>query len=297
MSLPDVLSALRELVLGAIQIPDDSAARKQLYSNLFPGLSSAELNDLSRIPRQQLERYSTGARRVRQEILETRFPMTLSFLSEHWLNEFSSVYCVESLLEALQDFQPWQSASSTDLANTFGEFILHSRFGFTHRWPELGDLSRIELLSVRLRHPGLGRDMSWKSNPITTGESSNPDEPLTAAYYWIPGEVIFKEFRFDVVGALLHFYEFGKLPTAIESNPIFAVGSRNHRGLPRWLSVSQALFRYLEQVPPDRVSPVSELRQELNRAEENSEMPPGEAALLPSCLRQLSSYGAICFKG
>lgn len=259
----NVLVALKDLILGTEAIPEDASDRRTLYANLFPTLSVRELADLACIPRRQIERYRNSSRLSRQEILEARFPMTLARLQGRWREAFPSEFRIEALLDRLHCFRPWRSPFSSDLAQTFGEFVRYPESGFVARWPEIGCLSLLESLSVSLRSPKSGEF----SNAHDLDEKSIEDvycvEVMERSKYCLAPGVVFQEFQFDVVGALLWFCEMGRLPYNIDRGPIFAVGSRNSSGFSRWLRVPKQLFATLQCSSRNEFSSIAQATKEI----------------------------------
>ena len=87
MALAGVLSAMREIILDAPELPEDQTARLKVFEKSFPQLTPSEREDLSKISPEKFGIYTTSIFVGEKNIIANNFPMTVKVLETYWPSE------------------------------------------------------------------------------------------------------------------------------------------------------------------------------------------------------------------
>jgi len=148
MGLPDVLSAVRQLILDGIDLPACAGDRQKLYAIRFQGLSADELEDLAQMDPARLGLYTRSIFAAEGRMLTSYFPLTLHLLKRGWPH---GIYSARELAHRIHGVAPWRGIHSPSLGTCLGEFIQHGRAWTIEPMPYIEDVYRYEQASLEIR--------------------------------------------------------------------------------------------------------------------------------------------------
>lgn len=151
MALHAVQSAMKTLIVGGIDLPDSATSREKVYRELFPELSSVEVQDLAAIPPQRLKIYTDSIFAAQSGILQRNFPCSVEMVKRMWPADLYGSFSPYRLAQEVHRCAPWRGIHSDSLGESLLAFLASTSFA-----PALGnsgvlDMATFELASLRIR--------------------------------------------------------------------------------------------------------------------------------------------------
>ncbi len=262
MSLASVLSAVREIMLDELPLPESAEARLQFFEQRFPGLSPEEREDLSKIRPEGFRTYTGTIFSGERSVLRNLFPITFAELARAYAQHFGEPLDTFELAKDLHRKHPWKGNATVGLTTKFVEYLTIDRTDLKNLVPWLSDLSELEQLSVFIsRSPDEACD-SREGIHLTTLQSLSVGELLEISFA-IPSAVVFKRFSWDVLTLRDYYYANDRalsssLPRACT---LPAIGARTRTLNVRWEVVPDALFSHLSLLPRASEFPLAKLAE------------------------------------
>jgi hypothetical protein len=242
MSLPVVLSAIRELAHQDLDLPENFEKRKQIISQRFSELSLEELEDLAKIEPSKIKVYTNTIFGGQKRVLTNRFPVTFSLLEKCWSRTPSNQQTALKLVKLLHQKNPWQNNSTIGLAENFLLFLNNNLEEEKKLLPELVELAQLEFNSLLI-----ARDKNkTKSDPqsvinyllsLSVGE-------LLALPLELAKPRVLCSFNYDVVSFRNDFYRNQrKLPdNSCSFESAYYIGSRTNALKVSWNEIPKTVF-------------------------------------------------------
>jgi hypothetical protein len=249
MGLPGVLSAMRQIILDLRELPHDQAQRAALYHQLFPNLSTHEVEDLAAIEEKYWRRYTHSIFAGERNILTRYFEVTFALLRRHWQEFSTEPFNSLELTRDIHTKRPWQSHASLRLAECLLEYLTRDRADITTRYPAIKAMAELEIVAVELRS---ARDDHYGPYDSLTAEdfAKTTVGELMMSDYYLPSSLRFRTFSINAPELRASYYRNGEtLPTDIPPSPTSAIAARNRDGFVRWITVPEPLYRFLEAQP------------------------------------------------
>lgn len=245
MSLPEMLSALRQLILDDIPVIDPMDDRILDYQKRFPKLSTLEIEDLAKMPRDRLNLYTTSIFSSQSKMLERNLPFTFAVLNRGWkkmtgksLNTFGFVRKVHSRF-------PWKSTDAWIVAQNVTEYLAKFEPDLIREEPALVDIARLETLTWEMR-----KSLNDKPLPTQVEVDAIPAlsvEELLALRVHISNSFGSLETDFNVAPSRRAFmWAEQETISEITERKVFQVGGRSKVFVVLWEEVSKSLYKVFE---------------------------------------------------
>lgn len=151
MALHAVQSAIKTLIVGGVDLPPTVVGREKLYRDLFPGLSSEEVQDLALIPPHRLTIYTDSIFSTQGGILQRNFPCSVAMVKEYWSAAACGGFSVYRLAQQVHRCAAWRGLHSDSLGESFITFLASPFCEASLRDAGIVDLATFELSSLRIR--------------------------------------------------------------------------------------------------------------------------------------------------
>lgn len=240
MPLADMLSAMRGVILDGLLLPHTSEEREQTLQKHFPGLSTLETQDLSRIEPEKFAIYTGTIFRGEAGLLQRLFPMTFALLQDAWSNCYGETFNAFRFTQQLHKARPWKSSATVGLASAFVLYLSQDLPEMLAVNPALPEVSKFEFTSLRVQ-----RAIDENRNAtisISAIQSYTVKELMSLAVaIAAPTEVL--SVGFNLLDARIHFRQQQSLEgfTFIRESH-FLVGFRDSESEVQWTEIPQALF-------------------------------------------------------
>ena len=257
MALAGVLSAVRELILDVEEIPLTLEERRTTYHKMIPTLSSLEVDDLAKIPPEQVKTYTSCIYNGERSTLKSHFPMTLKVLERSWKGVYKTDFDSLALTKRLQRTRPWRGNTTEYLAQNFVDYVGEDLRELALAFPEAIELARMEFISLQIRRI---KEENAKSKPLAPSDLTKLTvTDLLALNFAIPQTTFLEEFRVNVVEVYKNFRESDEVSVPIAFEPVFAVGSRTADNYLRWQAIPSNIFNFLKSTPYRKPTEISDL--------------------------------------
>ncbi len=276
MPLAGVLSAVRELLLDDLDLPDGIgaevvAARTNLYRSKFTTLTAEEVEDLAKIPPERLRVYTQTVFAGERNNLKNHFPMTFALLQRALGEDFDSFQMMRDLHAA----RPWKSYRTADLCLNFCQYLVEDRLDIKAQLPELPSVSELERLSLKISRGPNPEAVSGALIDIAKIAELSVADLMEFSCVKAPCSQ-FLTVQHDVLSLREYFYEHDRelpdSPTMVSE--LYLAGARSRWGGVRWCSVNFAIYESLaafERGERFTVSTLAEVFLKEKRADEQSE--------------------------
>ncbi len=246
MALADVLTAVRVLLQDGRKVASEQAEREEQYKGWFPKLSSAEIEDLAKIPPEQLDIYTSTIFTGEASIFRNHFKITLQYLERFWPPERGPLKLVP-FVQRVHKRTPWKSYRTQELVNNICAYLQNEMPDLLARFPFVGQLAELEASTVRLKRMD---EAAGKTTTLTLKEYAQLSvEDLLEHSLALNNVTTFK--RWDYNLAALHegfHYQERALPDKLEKIESFCLGSRNSEQAIFWTSLPGAVYEFLEKL-------------------------------------------------
>lgn len=260
MSLSDVLTAVRKLILDPIDLPEDAEARRADYSSRFPKLKAEEIEDLAKMDPRRIRTYTDSIFSGQTSILEDKFEITFAVISACLESQFKEKFYPFDFVRAVHAARPWLDNATEALGRNLIEYLKNDRPEIIAAAPEVLDAAEIELASLLvIRAPN---DIVSARDSLKRAElEALPVARLMEVEMIVPSYVQLRKFEFDAPSLRRAFYDGGKkLPEKrIEKRPVLAAAGRNYEFFVRWRELSQPVFDLLSELQRSVPTPLEEL--------------------------------------
>lgn len=248
MALADVLSAMRQIILDAPNLPEGAADREIDFRGRFPGLSESEREDLAKISPDKFSLYTVSIFQGEKNILENHFPITFDLIRRHWSDAFSEQLIPRLITQRLHAIRPWTSQSPLHFAKNFCEYVNFDCPALLKVRPDLGDIATLELATYQLRRAADSTLVRSDNHSISLESLPTMmiDELLSARMVVSP-YLACLELEYDPLPIREWFYSHDR-ETPQETSPhrrSLLIGSRNQKNIIYWLRVPAAVSAYL----------------------------------------------------
>ena len=271
MALAQLLSAMKDIILDVLSMPEEQKEREVFLKKTFLELSQNELEDLSKINPAKLRLYSNSIFSGEKDLIHRNFPMTVAYLEKYWNLVSKDDFSLFKLIKNIHKTKPWKSYSTVDLGRNFVDFINQEFVNIISRVPFLPELAEMELLLRIVRRSPDDKIMP-KDSLSLTAISSMTVEKILDLNFLIPTCVEFSVFSYDLISERAAFVENNDyLPDTIMRKNLYCSLSRNRECLQRWTMLPQSLFNALKTLPRYENTPLSLLAEKfLDAANQNS---------------------------
>ena len=260
MSLADVLTAVRKLILDPIELPEDQEKRRAVYEERFPKLRPEEVDDLSKMEPKRLRTYTSSIFAGQTSILEDKFELTFAILTQRFESELKEKFYSYDFVRELHAARPWLDNDTEGLGRNLVEYLKHDRPEIVVAAPEIIDVAEMELSSLQvIRAPN---DVLSARDSIGRKQlESLPVSQLMQVEMFIPAYVQFRTFRYDAPGLRRAFYNNNKSVSAERPQPrqVRAVVSRNSEFFVRWRELEQPVYELLNELPRSTPTSIEDL--------------------------------------
>ncbi len=269
MALAAVLSAMKDLILIAPELPNEQSERLVYINKTFPALSDSEAEDLAKINPDKFKIYTHSIFSAERDLIARNFSMTIEYLKRYWQESFGQSFDLLRLAKDLHKKKPWKSSTSVDLGKIFLEFLNEDCYAILSKAPFLTELADMELsLRISRRSPD-DQIMPHDSADISTLTSMTVEEILNLNYL-IPSNVQFKEFNYNLIAARSAFITDRLLPEDIETKKIYSSLSRNRDAYQRWSEYPQEVYLALTSQELQKPYSLSILAEEFLKSSDGS---------------------------
>ncbi|RME39782.1 MAG: hypothetical protein D6788_04725 [Planctomycetota bacterium] len=197
MPLPDVLSAIRVLVLDDPPLAEDPQAREAELARRFPNLTPQERADLAAVPPERLRVYTNLIFAGMREMVRWAYPLSLGVIVEVIRAEGDDRPEGEiafDLMRELHRFRPWRHPSTRELAAHFRDFIETHNPQWLRARPMLASLLDFEQVEVDVFYAEDAPGEPFRLDEIT----SLSVEAFMGLEVMRPLYVVLREYPFDV---------------------------------------------------------------------------------------------------
>ncbi len=250
MSLPDLLSAMRTLILDDAPPDGGLAARRACLHERFPDLTETEIADLANVPPERMGVYTNLVFAGERGMLRWIFPKSLEAvvrlkrIGGEARDEGDILY---DLTRDLHRTRPWHNSSQRALAANFQSYALEHLRDLTDAWPGLVDLINFERTELDVFY---ALDFAGRAIDVAElAELSVGDllaKPVARPPYIVP-----KRYTHDVLSIHETWHEDGALPDALPpANVCLTVCGRSPANLmPAWLRLDEQEFAAISAAP------------------------------------------------
>ncbi len=293
MTLNNVLSAVRTLILDE-EAPTGSIDERHAALRLrFPELADAEIADLATIPPRRLNVYTDLVFAGERELLRWVYPVTFAVLhrlspaadDDPWFGEADF-----DLVRAIHRFRAWKIGSTRMLAQNMADFVSQHRRDWVDRWGGLIALIDCERVETDVFY---APDVDHQPMDLPSLADLSVDE-LMALEVAQPSFVALRSFSHDVLTVQGYWREHEKLPDDLPpASRTDCCCSRNPHTLDaQWTRLPPAGLATLQMMEPDRPYTVESLAEVYVDASSDAER-SDEPALFASFFDFLTSAGAV----
>lgn len=260
MALPDVLSAMRSIILDPLQIPAEREERHSYYRSQFPKLSEIELEDLAKIEPKGFGVYTHSIFTAERGIIHNHFPITYAVLERSWERAYAEELDGYRMVRRMHELKPWRSATTHSLASIFVAHLREDLPELQRVAPELNEIAQLELMTLEVkRHPN---DENVETRKFVSMEETSRAtvEALMEMQLSIPGCARFVEQERNVVETYREYHRSREYQKPEESRTM-AAGSRNRFNVPKWIGIGAGAFDLLkskERMQPFAVTELAE---------------------------------------
>jgi hypothetical protein len=294
MALNDTLKALGQIVLGQIELSENLNERKKQISSKFSGLTTIEIEDLSRIPPNRYALYTRTIINGEANILEKHFPLTFALLEKYFEKVIGKQLNRFDLVKKMLGKYPWKEIGTPSLSESLINYIKDDLRDICKSCPYLISIVELETFTMkcfRQKDDSISKDKiltAKELTALTVGEIEELD-------FFIPFNVEFLTSDYDIVNYREQFFKNGKtLPdTEPKSNNSFYIGSRDSNFIVRWNLTNSELFSYLKSKPRNELCSVSELAECFMTSHQNQKSPAELFSLFFETLISLIKQRAI----
>lgn len=251
MALAGVLSAMREIILDAPQLPPTRDERLIHFRSRFPALSEAEREDLSKIDPALFDVYTKSIFRGERNLLRNQFPVTMAVLAARWESVYGSRFDAFDLTVRLHRAYPWKSASTVQFAENFRRFIGETLPEFIARYPMTSELVELEELTIRARRVTCAKPL--REVALSDLTSLTVAEILALQLQPSTATTLYRS-SFDVISLVHQFYQLGKsLPEQLpeKSGHYYGVCGQDSEGVVIWEKISATQYDCLYALKSD----------------------------------------------
>ncbi len=257
MALAAVLSAVRELILETDRIPEDEFGRRAEYRERFPALSPLEIEDLAKIVPQKIRTYTSTIFNGEKNILRDLFSGTIALLKSQWKKCYGTPFDLFEFTKDLNRKCPWHGNATVVLAEGLVRYIQEHRPEIVREAPEILDIMKFELFSMKIRRLAEARHEQVLSSRDSLSKLTVAE--LMALRFKLNPPYAFVRFDHNVIGELQSYYRDDFFPAVLERRPQYSVVSRNSHNRLRWRELSAQLFEFLNSIGPSESRTLEEL--------------------------------------
>lgn len=260
MALPDVLSAIRQLILDGPIPQGERAERRSALAARFADLSDDELDDLAGMPPERIAVYTRLIFNGERSLLQWAFPMSLAAIRRIAVESGDTRPQRETEFELMRDmhaFQPWRTPSSRALGANFQAFVERACPTWGEAWPGLYDLVDYERCDQDIFY---AMDVDAAPADVEAMAAQSVDAWMETRVL-MPPYVVVRAFLYDVLAVAGRWRREQALP---ESWPVparcYAAAGRHPQTLmTSWVRLSSAEFAAMARVAPSDVVTVNDL--------------------------------------
>ncbi len=276
MGLPGQLSALRELILGDHELPNNLGERVCYLRNVFPRLDPLAVEDLAKMEPQRLHTYTTSIFSGERGLLESVFPLSLALVTRAWSMVYGEVLDSFVMVRAIHRYAPWKSIASVALFRNFVTAVPSLWPEVVSEEPALPDTLKMELFTTEVRRCDCPNVRHLGGMPASGLASLQVEQFLDMSVFRPPATRVLRS-EFDIFEA--HRFFWGRdrtLPDRIVSQSTRAICARSPENYCSWLALTSAECELLERLTEGVSLTVEEVAERLVR--ESQERNP-QAAL------------------
>jgi len=264
MALPDMLSAVRELILDE-GLPPQPESRRSDLARRFPNLSQQEIDDLAAIPLSRLSVYTNLVFAGERSMLEWAFPMSFAAIARIAGVERDERASRALMFETVRDLhrrRPWQSSSTRALAENFEAFVKQSRPNWTSTWPGLSELIAFERIDLEVFY---AEDVPHR--PMTDAAwselTAKSVEALLETPVLRPPYAAVAHWNYDVLDLDAAWHDAAALPDPLPGLKACraACGRAPDSLMPRWSRQAPEACAALSDLAPGRTSSINDLAE------------------------------------
>lgn len=250
MALPEMLSALRQLILDDIPVVDPFDARMADYRDRFPALSRLEIEDLAKMPRDRLALYTTSIFSAQSKMLQRNLQFTFALLGPAWAAVYDEELCSYGLVRKVHARYPWKSTDAWIVARNLILYLENSEKEVVKKEPAILDAARFECLTWEMRKSL--NDLSLPNLVDFSELSEFSVDDLLALRVTPTSSMRYLSTKFDVASARRSFQrETTEALPEIPEEGVYQVGGRSRTFVVNWLPVSEQLFEVISNTALD----------------------------------------------
>jgi hypothetical protein len=260
MTLPDMLSAVRTLLLDEAPPDGTTEQRRSALAKRFSQLSETEIADLAAIEPTRLTVYTDLIFAGQREQLRWVYPM--SFEAMHRLagaNDTGTTGGQDDfdLMREMHRHRPWRSGSTRDLARRFQEFICETRRELMADWLGLAELLDYERTELEVFY---APDVAFEDvSSLSLTDLSV--EALMEIPIFVPPFAAMREYQYDVLAIASGWSNDEGLPSPLpKPQSCLTVCGRSPQSLmPEWVRLTPEVFAALESLPDSSPATINDL--------------------------------------
>lgn len=259
MGLHQVLSAIRTLILDSEQLPVTYDERNETYAQWFPDLTSAEREDLAKIPNEKLQIYTATIFTGESKIIQNHFKLTLKALIPAWEAVYNEPWKRVPFTRKIHSVRPWKSYETQAFVNSVRDALCHDLPELLQHTPAISDFARLEALAVEIkRAPDIEQQFA-SAVPLEALQSFTVDELLSLQVHVQPASRTLTLAR-DIIPVYVAFHRDGIEPElTLPETETHVIGSRTPENLLRWTRVPAGIANLCHMTPDTRMNTYAEV--------------------------------------
>lgn len=259
MGLPQVLSAIRTLILDAEQLPVTCDERNETYAQWFPELTRAEREDLAKIPNEKLQIYTATIFTGESKIIQNHFKLTLKALIPAWEAVYKEPWKRVPFTRKIHSVRPWKSYETQAFVNAVRDALCYDLPELLQHTPVISDFASLEALAVEIkRAPDIEQQLD-SAISLESLQSFTVDELLGLQVHVQPASRILTLAR-DIIPVYVAYHRDGIEPQlTLPETETYVIGSRTPENLLRWTRVPVGIAHLCRTTPDTSLNAYAEV--------------------------------------